>query len=102
MLRAVPGGVTLAVRAHPGARKTSIIGVHGEGAAARLKIAVQAPPIEGRANALLIQFLAEFFDLPHHRIELLSGENSRSKVVLVHGLTLEHAERLFANALPIS
>jgi uncharacterized protein YggU (UPF0235/DUF167 family) len=40
--------------------------------------------------------------LPHHRIELLSGENSRSKVVLVHGLTLEHAERLFANALPIS
>ena len=38
------------MRAQPGAKKTAIVGVYGEGAAAQLKIAVQAPPIEGRAN----------------------------------------------------
>ena len=54
MLRAAAGGVTLAVRAQPGAKKTAIIGVYGEGAAAQLKIAVQAPPVEGRANSALI------------------------------------------------
>ena len=50
------GGVTLAVRAQPGAKKTAITGVYGEGAAAQLKIAVHAPPVEGRANAALIGF----------------------------------------------
>ena len=47
MLRAAAGGVTLAVRAQPGAKKTAINGIYGEGAAAQLKIAVHAPPLEG-------------------------------------------------------
>ena len=59
MLREVAGGVTLAVRAQPGAKKTAIIGIYGEGATAQLKIAVQAPPVEGRANEALIEFLAD-------------------------------------------
>ena len=53
MLRAGAGGVTLAVRAQPGAKKTAIVGVYGEGNTAQLKIAVQAPPVEGRANEAL-------------------------------------------------
>ena len=56
MLRAAAEGVTLAVRAQPGAKRTAITGIYGEGAAAQLKIAVQAPPLEGRANAALIGF----------------------------------------------
>jgi len=99
MLRAVAGGVTLAVRAQPGAKKTAITGVYGEGAAAQLKIAVQAPPIEGRANEALIAFLAGFFGLPRNRIELLTGELSRSKVFLVRGLTLAEVERLLAPSI---
>ena len=67
MLRATPGGVTLAVRAQPGAKKTAITGVYGEGAAAQLKIAVHAPPLEGRANQALIAFLAETFSIPKKR-----------------------------------
>ena len=63
MLREVGGGVTLAVRAQPGAKKTAIVGVYGEGEAAQLKIAVQAPPVEGRANEALIAFLAEMFGI---------------------------------------
>jgi hypothetical protein len=92
-LRPVEGGVTLAVRAQPGARKTTIQGVYGEGAAAQLKIAVQAPPVEGKANAALIEFLAEFFSMSRGKVELLQGELNRSKVFLLRGVTLEQANK---------
>jgi uncharacterized protein (TIGR00251 family) len=92
MLRAHAAGVTLAVRAQPGAKKTAIVGVYGEGADAQLKVAVHAPPVEGRANAALIEFLAELFDVPRSKVELVSGELSRSKVFLLRGVTLAQAE----------
>jgi hypothetical protein len=88
MLRAVTEGVTLAVRAQPGAKRTTIVGIYGEGAAAQVKVAVNAPPLEGRANAALIEFLAKAFSLPKSAVEILSGEGSRSKVVLLRGMTL--------------
>ena len=91
MLREVQGGVTLAVRAQPGAKKTAIVGVYGEGDAAQLKIAVQAPPVEGRANEALIAFLAEVFEIPKRSVELVSGELSRSKVFLLRGVRLQYA-----------
>ena len=94
MLRTVQSGVTLAVRAQPGAKKTSIVGIYGEGASAQLKIAVQAPPIEGRANSALVAFLADFFGISKSSVELLSGELSRSKVFLLRGVTLQRAKEL--------
>jgi uncharacterized protein (TIGR00251 family) len=96
MLRVSAAGVTLAVHAQPGAKKTAITGVYGEGATAQLKIAVQAPPLEGRANSALIAFLSKTFDLPKNKIELVSGELSRSKVFLLSGVTLEKAESVLA------
>ena len=92
MLRSVQGGVSLAVRAQPGAKKTAIVGVYGEGAAAQLKIAVQAPPVEGRANEALIRFLAETFGVAKRSVELVSGELSRSKVFALRGVTLAQVE----------
>jgi len=91
MLREVAGGVTLAVRAQPGAKKTAIAGVYGEGDAAQLKIAVQAPPVEGRANEALVAFLADTFGVPRRSIELVSGGSSRSKVFLLKGVSIETA-----------
>jgi hypothetical protein len=91
MLREGSAGVTLAVRAQPGAKKTAIVGVYGEGDAAQLKIAVQAPPIEGRANEALIAFLSETFSIPKRSVELVSGELSRSKVFLLTGVTIQQA-----------
>jgi hypothetical protein len=96
MLRASAAGVMLAVHAQPGAKKTAITGVYGEGAASQLKIAVQAPPIEGRANSALVAFLVKTFGLPKNQIELVSGELSRSKVFLLRGVTLEKAESVLA------
>jgi uncharacterized protein (TIGR00251 family) len=86
VIRETSEGITLAVRAQPGARKTSVVGVYGEGAGAQLKIAVHAPPIEGRANEALIAFLAEAFSIPRRDVVLLSGETSRSKVFLLRGI----------------
>ena len=95
MLRAAEGGVTLAVRALPGAkRKTAILGVYCEGEKERLKIAVQAPAVEGRANSALIEFLADQFGVAKGRVELVSGELSRSKVFLIKGVGLGTAEGL--------
>ena len=88
MIRETAEGVTLAVRAQPGAKKTAIAGVYGEGAGAQLKIAVHAPPIEGRANEALIAFLADLFALPRRDVVLLSGETNRSKVFLLRGIEL--------------
>jgi len=93
MLRVVEGGVTLAVRAQPGAKKTAIAGVWGEGAETQLKIAVQAPPVEGKANAALIEFLAGLFGVARSRVELRSGDLGRSKVFLIKGVSLAEAER---------
>jgi uncharacterized protein (TIGR00251 family) len=97
MLRATASGVTLAVRAQPGAKKTAITGVYGEGPAAQLKIAVHAPPLEGRANQALIAFLAETFGLPKNAVELVSGELSRSKVIMLRGVTLAQVEAKLAD-----
>ena len=98
MLRAVAGGVTLAVRAQPGAKRTVVVGVYGEGVAAQLKIAVQAPPIEGRANEALVHFLAATFRVPRASVELVSGELSRSKVFLLRGVTEEQARTVLESA----
>jgi uncharacterized protein (TIGR00251 family) len=92
MLRATVEGVTLAVRAQPGAKKTAITGIYGEGPAAQLKIAVHAPPLEGRANQALIAFLAETLGVAKNAVELKTGELSRSKVFLLRGVSLEKAE----------
>lgn len=94
MLRKVADGVTLAVRAQPGAKRTAIVGAYGDGDAAQLKIAVQAPPVEGRANEALIAFLAEKFELPKRSVELVSGELSRSKVFLLRGVSRERAKSI--------
>jgi uncharacterized protein len=99
MLRTGTEGVTLAVRAQPGARKTAVAGLFGEGDAAQLKIAVQAPPVEGKANAAILAFLAKFFSLSRAKVELVQGELNRNKVFLLRGVTLDEARKKIDEAL---
>lgn len=98
-MRETADGITLAVRAQPGAKKTAITGMYGEGATAQLKIAVQAPPIEGRANEALIAFLASVFSLSRTKVVLISGELSRSKVFLLRGVARARADTAIANSV---
>jgi uncharacterized protein len=96
MLRETAAGVTLAVRAQPGAKRTAIVGIYGEGESVQLKIAVQAPPIEGRANDALTAFLAKMIGAPKSNVELISGELSRSKVFLLREVSLEQVKAVLA------
>lgn len=94
MIRETATGISITLRAQPGAKKTAITGMYGEGAGAQLKVAVQAPPVEGRANEALVAFLAKTFDIPKSAVEILSGELSRSKVFHLKGVSRAQAEDL--------
>ena len=72
-------GVLLPVRAQPNARKPGVLGeVNGA-----LKVAVGAPPEDGKANAAIVELLREFFALKKSQIELISGKANRNKVFLL-------------------
>jgi uncharacterized protein len=78
-------GATLAVRAQPSARKNAIVGEQ----AGALKVAVTAPPEDGRANAALIKLLRDSLGLKRSQIELVSGITNRNKVFLIRGITAD-------------
>lgn len=75
---------TLAVKAIPNAPRSEVIGWLGEA----LKIKVHAPPVEGRANEVLCEFLADSLGLPRRAVTVLRGDTSRQKVIRIAGLTL--------------
>jgi uncharacterized protein (TIGR00251 family) len=81
-------GAVLAVRAQPGARKA---GVQGEQNGA-LKVAVTAPPEDGRANKALVEELAEALGVRRSQVELLSGPTARDKKFLIRGLSKSELE----------
>jgi uncharacterized protein (TIGR00251 family) len=77
--------VLLSLHVQPGAKRSEIVGLHGTA----LKIRLAAPPVDGKANACLIGFLAELLMLPKSSISLVSGQSSRSKRVAVTKLGAE-------------
>jgi len=79
------GSVTLQIQARPGAKLTAIAG--GEGTEARLKVALAAPPVDGKANAVLRGFLAEAFGVALRQVTLLRGETGRRKLVRIEAPT---------------
>ena len=83
MLTSTPTGVILDVRVIPRAKKTQVGGVRDDALVVRLA----APPVEGAANAALVEFLAETLRLPRHAIQILSGERGRRKRVAIAGVT---------------
>ncbi|HVM92234.1 MAG TPA: DUF167 domain-containing protein [Terriglobales bacterium] len=78
-------GVTFAVKAHPRAKKNAITGEIGDA----LKVSLTAPPVDGKANAACIEFIAKLLKVPRSSVSIASGETSRNKVVRVVGLSAE-------------
>jgi len=78
-------GASFLVRVAPRASRTAIVGVMGDGKDAAVKIALEAPPVEGKANAALIEFLAELLGVARSAITISSGEHGRTKRIMVHG-----------------
>ena len=69
----------LELHVQPGAKRTEFGGTYGE----RLKIRLAAPPVDGKANAALIEFLAEHYRVPRASVTITSGLNSRKKRVVI-------------------
>src|SRR5581483_269672 len=84
-LHETAAGISFAVRVQPRAKRNAIIGEVG----GALKLAVTAPPIDGRANQACIEFFVNLLDLPRSAVSILSGENNRTKVLRVSGISPE-------------
>jgi len=76
-------GVTFAVRVHPRARKNAITGELGDA----LKLALTAPPVEGKANDACIEFFANLLKVPRSSVSIAAGQSSRNKVIRIAGVS---------------
>lgn len=84
-----PAGATFAVKLHPRARKNAITGELGDA----LKLSLTAPPVEGKANAACIEFLANLLKVPRSSVTIASGLSSRRKVIRVTGLSADELHK---------
>ena len=73
--------LTLTLHIQPGAKKTEVAGEHGDA----LKIRLAAPPVDGKANAALLEFIADKLGVAKSAVTLKTGQTSRRKVVEVGG-----------------
>ena len=85
-----PDGCVLPVRAQPGAKRDAVLGEH----AGMLKVSVTAPPLNGRANAALVEVLRKWLGLRRSEVELIAGETAREKRFLVRMPAGELREKL--------
>ncbi len=76
-------GILIRVHVAPRASKTEVAGLQGDS----LKIRLQAPPVDGKANAALCGFIADALGVPKRSVSVVSGATSREKTVLVSGFT---------------
>jgi len=88
-LRQGPQHVMLTLHIQPGAKKTELAGEYGDA----LKIRLAAPPVDGKANACLLDFLAERLGVAKRQVVLVSGESARAKRVRVEGMDAESVRR---------
>jgi uncharacterized protein (TIGR00251 family) len=93
-LRPTRAGLGIAVHVQPGAKRSEVVGVHGDA----LKLRLAAPPVAGRANECLLDFLAERLELPRQALCLTSGLTSRRKRIEVIGIAAADA---IARLLPV-
>lgn len=84
-LKQTKDGVMIDVIVQPKSSRDEIAGMHGT----RLKIKLTAPPVDGKANAALIAFLAKKLGIAKSRIAITRGETGRKKTLLVHAATEE-------------
>ena len=78
----VKGGTGLRIVVQPRARKTEVIGLHD----GMVKLAVASPPVDGKANAAGVKFLADFFRLKKNEVSIVSGVRSRKKICTLGNL----------------
>jgi uncharacterized protein len=84
----------IAVKVQPGASRDRLIGKTGD----EWKIALTAPPVEGRANRACVEFLARLLGVPRSAVTLIHGETSRRKVIEITGMLPNEVEGKLGHA----
>jgi uncharacterized protein len=88
-IRDTAAGVTFAVKVQPRAKRNAITGKVGDA----LKLALTAPPLDGRANEACVVFFANLLEVPRSSITIASGETSRNKVIRITGMSADEVRR---------
>lgn len=92
--RSGDGRLLLTLHIQPGAKKTEVCGLHGDA----LKLRLAAPPVDGKANAALLAFIAARLEVAKSAVSLKSGQTSRRKVVEVQEAPADAVQRLLPGA----
>jgi len=92
-LKPVPGGVELSLLVQPRASRTRVLGEHD----GLLKVQLAAPPVDGEANAALVEFLAKLLGVPRRQVSLIAGDASRRKRVSVQGVETAQVEAVMTS-----
>lgn len=91
----LPEGIILQLKVQPRSSKNQLVGVHADS----LKVKLTAPPVDGAANQACCRFLAKIFQVSGHNVELISGETSRHKRVLIRNVTEQQVKELINRRL---
>lgn len=86
-----PDGMTITVKVVPGSRRTESAGLHGHA----YKIRIAAPPEKGKANKMLVEFLAGQLNIKKNAVQIKSGKTSCIKQVLLRGVSQQDVESHF-------
>ena len=92
-------GAVLWVRVQPRAKREGIMGLHGGMHGDLLKVALNAPPVDGAPNEALTRFLAGVLRVPPSSVGVVVGQSSREKAVEFSGLPLADATQRLAELL---
>lgn len=90
MISETAGGVKIRLYVQPQASKNQIIGPHN----GALKVKIQAPPVEGKANDEIIFFFSKLLKIPKSHLEISKGDLSRHKTLLILGVSKEQFEKM--------
>jgi uncharacterized protein (TIGR00251 family) len=82
-------GAQFALRVQPRASRNAIAGVMGDA----VKLAITAPPVDGKANQAVVEYLAELFQVSKSSIVIVSGETGRNKLIAVRGLSAKQVRK---------
>ncbi|GAF96277.1 unnamed protein product [marine sediment metagenome] len=86
--------IIIKIKIVPGSSKNKIIGAYNDA----LKITIAAPPVEDKANKKCIAYLAKYFDVAKSKIEIISGQTSKNKLIKIYDINqkefLEKIEKI--------
>jgi len=89
-------GSALAVRVIPRSSRNEIAEIMNDGT---IKIRLTAPPVEGKANQALVEFLSEVLEVPRTKIDIVAGANSREKLISILDLDAATVQERILNKL---